>query len=155
MTFKIIGLSAQPFRDLYGLSDAALAARNAKRYIADTHPGYPDRIELRDVEIGEPVILVNHTHQAGNTPFHSSHAVFVREGAQEPRIAVDAIPKVLEVRPISARAFTPEHWMIDAELCAGDELAPVIERLLSNRDVGYVQLHFAKRGCYAARAERA
>jgi hypothetical protein len=35
------------------------------------------------------------------------------------------------------------------------EGAAVIERMLSADPVHYLQLHFAKRGCYAARVERA
>jgi hypothetical protein len=31
----------------------------------------------------------------------------------------------------------------------------VIERLLGNSAVAYIQAHYAKRGCYAARIERA
>jgi hypothetical protein len=154
MSFQIIGLSPTLFIGLYGLSDADLAARNAKRYIADTHPGFPDRIGLRDVEVGEPLILVHHEHQSGATPYRASHAVFVREGAMESSIVVDQIPMVLRTRVISARAFSAKHWMIDADLCAGSDLEAGIERLLANDDVDYLQLHFAKYGCYAARVQR-
>ena len=34
MTFRITGLSPEPFRPLFGLSDAQLAARGARRTIA-------------------------------------------------------------------------------------------------------------------------
>jgi hypothetical protein len=154
MSFKILGLSAAPFLKLYGLSDSELAARNARRYVADTKPGFPDRIELRDAEVGEPLILVHHEHQPNATPYRASHAIFVREGAVETRILVDEIPEVLRTRVISARAFSATHWMIDAELCAGSDLAGIIEQLLKKEQVDYLQLHFAKRGCYAARVER-
>jgi hypothetical protein len=154
MSFQILGLSATPFVELYGLSDADLAARNAKRYIADTHPGFPDRVELRDAEVGESLILVHHEHQSGATPYRASHAIFVREGAVETSIVVNRIPQVLRTRVISARAFNAGDWMIDADLCAGGDLESVIERLLANDEVDYLQLHFAKYGCYAARVER-
>jgi hypothetical protein len=155
MSFEILGLPATPFIELYGLSDADLTARNAKRYIADANPGFPDRIELRDVEVGEPLILVHHEHQPGATPYRASHAIFVREGAVEPSIVANQIPEVLRTRVISARAFDAKHWMIDADLCAGSNLDEVIERLLANEEVEYLQLHFAKYGCYAARVQRA
>jgi hypothetical protein len=154
LSFKILGLSATPFSALYGLSDSELAVRNAKRYIADVKPGFPDRIELRDAEVGEPLILVHHEHQPGATPYRASHAIFVREGAVETGIAVDEIPELFRTRAISARAFSAKHWMLDAELCAGSDLAGAIEQLLKNGQVDYLQLHFAKRGCYAARVER-
>src|SRR5450432_4004488 len=82
MDFRIKGLSPEPFLHLYGLSEAELATHAAKRYIVDTYPGFPDRIEVRDAEEGARVLLVNHVHQPGDTPYRASHAIFVREGAQ-------------------------------------------------------------------------
>ena len=35
MSFRITGLSADPFRHLYGLSDQELALHGVKKYIAD------------------------------------------------------------------------------------------------------------------------
>ncbi len=129
-------------------------AANAKRYIADARPGFPDRVELRDVELGESVLLVNHVHQPADTPYRASHAIFVREGAEKAYAAVNEIPPVLRVRPLSVRAFDPSHWMLDADVCAGQDLDGLIQRLLSNSAVDYLQVHFAKRGCYAARVDR-
>src|SRR6202012_5688894 len=60
MSFRVTGLSAAPFRSLYGLSDQELALRGVKRYVADKKPGFPDRIEMRDAEIGEKLLLLNH-----------------------------------------------------------------------------------------------
>jgi hypothetical protein len=37
----------------------------------------------------------------------------------------------------------------------GAEVEGLIEKLLANPEVAYLQAHFAKRGCYAARIERA
>jgi Protein of unknown function (DUF1203) len=154
MDFRIQGLSPAPFIDLYGRSDEDLASRNAKRYIANAKPGFPDRIELRDVEPGESVILVNHMHQPANTPYRASHAIFVREGAEKAYTAVNEIPLVLQMRPISVRAFGSNHWMLDADACAGQDLDVLIQKFLSNPAVDYLQAHFAKPGCYAARIDR-
>jgi len=49
MGFRITGLSAEPFRRLYGLSDRDLAIQGVKRYVADRKPGFPDQIEMRNV----------------------------------------------------------------------------------------------------------
>src|SRR5580658_5246639 len=105
MDFRITGLSVEPFRLLFGLSDQQLAERGARRYVADTKPGFPDRIELRDAEPGESVILVNHTHQPADTPYRASHAIFVLEGAGETYDRIDEVPEVLRPRMISLRAF--------------------------------------------------
>jgi Protein of unknown function (DUF1203) len=155
MNFRTRGLSAEPFMGLYGLADEELAARGARRYIADACPGFPDRIEVRDVDKGAAVLLVNHMHQAEDTPYRASHAIFVREGAERAYNAVNEIPTVLKVRPLSVRAFNSSHWMVDADLCDGQVLEPLVQRFLSDAAVAYLQVHFAKRGCYAARIERA
>ncbi len=44
--------------------------------------------------------------------------------------------------------------MVDADLIEG-ELRPAIERLLANPEAAYIHAHYAKRGCYAARIDRA
>jgi hypothetical protein len=155
MTFRITGLSPEPFRPLFGLSDHDLAARGARRYIADARPGYPDRIELRDAEPGEAVILVNHEHQGADTPYRSRHAIFVLEGALAAYDRIDEIPEVLRPRTISMRAFDAAHMMIDADLVEGGEVESLIERLLADPKSAYLHAHYAKRGCYAARIDRA
>ena len=154
MSFRITGLPAEPFQHLFGLSDAELAAHGAKRYIADAKPGFPDRIEVRDAEPGESVLLVGHVHQPADTPYRASHAVFLREGATRAFDRIDEIPDALRSRVLSLRAFDAGHMMIDADLVEGDALEGGIERLLGNPEVAYVHAHYAKRGCYAARIER-
>lgn len=155
MHYCVLGLSPQPFRHLFGLSDAELSAHRAIRTIADRTPGYPDRIELRDAEPGEAVLLVNYTHQPSHTPYRASHAVFVLEHAKAARAFFDELPQALRLRPISLRAFDATHMMRDADLAEGDALEPAIKRLLGDDRVAYLQAHYAKRGCYAARIERA
>jgi hypothetical protein len=155
MSFRITGLDPAPFRHLYGLSDEELAGRGAKRCVADQKPGFPDRVELRDAEPGESVLLINHTHQPADTPYRASHAIFVREGAERAYSAVDVVPEPLRGRPISLRAFDGDHMMVDADLVDGRELESLIERLLADPKVSYLHAHYARRGCFAARIERA
>ena len=155
MSFRIQGLPVEPFRDLFGLDDAALAAQGARRYRVDRRPGFPDRIELRDLDPGEHALLFNFTHQPADTPYRASHAIFVREGAEAAYDRVDEIPEVMRVRPISLRAFDAEHGMVDADLVDGSELGGLIERFLSRAEVAYLHAHYAKRGCFAARVDRA
>lgn len=155
MSFRILGLSPEPFFELYGLSDAALAERGARRVVADAAIGFPDRIEMRDASPGEPLLLVNHVHHEVANPYRASHAIFVREGATRRYAAVDAVPDVLRPRVLSLRAFGSDDWMVDADLVDGRELEPALERLLADERVAYLHVHYAKRGCYAGRVERA
>jgi hypothetical protein len=155
MSFCITGLDPAPFRRFYGLSDEELQSLGVKRFIADAKPGFPDRIELRDVEQGEALLLLNYLHQPADTPYKASHAIFVREWAETPYRGVDETPEVLWTRPISLRVFDEKGDMIDADLTGGGDLKPAIERLLANPAAAYIHAHYAKRGCYAARIDRA
>jgi hypothetical protein len=154
MSFRILGLDPAPFVPLYGLPDDELARRGVRRFVVD-QPRLPDRIEVRDAELGESLLLLNYTHQPAETPYRASHAIFVREGATTPYEAIDAVPDALRTRTISLRAFDDGGDMVDAELVDGREIEAAIGRLLSNPAVTYIQAHYALRGCYAARIERA
>lgn len=154
MSFRVTGLDPSPFRHLFGLSDDELAREGVKRYVVDAKPGFPDRVEVRDLEPGETALLLNYTHQPADTPYRASHAIFVREGAEHAADMVDEVPEVIRVRPISLRAFNEAGEMVDADLVDGREIEPLIERFLANSGVAYLQAHYAKRGCYAARIER-
>ncbi len=154
MSFGITGLDPAPFLHLYGLPDVELAAHGAKRYLADKKPGFPDRIEMRDGKPGETFLLFNHVSQPTETPYRSTHAIFVREGATDTYNRVGEVPEVMRVRLLSLRAFNAA-MMLDADVVDRAELEPVIERLVANPDVSYVHAHNAKRGCYSGRIERA
>ena len=154
MSFRIRGLPPDQFQHLFGLSDQELAKHGAKRYVADTKPGYPDRVEVRDAEPGETVILLNYLHQPANNAYRASHAIFVREGAKTAYDRTNEIPEALRLRQVSLRAFDVDHLMVDADLVNGDTIEAVIDRLFTDPHVAYIQAHYAKRGCYAARIDR-
>ena len=155
MSFRIRGLSPDKFHHLFGLSDAALRTHGARRWTCTHHPGFPDRIELRDLEVGEAAILVNYVHQPADGPYRSSHAVFVREGATVPYDRVGEVPDVMRIRPISLRAFDESGEMVGAELGDGAALAEAIARQFERPDAAYLHAHYAVRGCFAARIDRA
>jgi hypothetical protein len=154
MSFRITGLSPEPFLPLFGLADEDLARHGAKRYVCDRTPGYPDRIELRDAAPGETLLLVNYVHQPAETPYRASHAIFVREGAEAPYASDDDVPPSLRSRTLSVRAFNAAHFIVDADLADGQALETLIGRFFANPDVAYLQAHYAKHGCYAARVDR-
>lgn len=154
MGFRITGLSPEPFRHLFGLDDEALKAHRAIRIVVDAPHGYPERIELRDAAPGETVLLVNHVHQPADNPYHSRHAVYVREGAQRAAELHDEVPDVLRRRIVALRAFDRGHMLIDADLATGDDIAALIARLFADPRAAYLHAHYAKYGCYAARIDR-
>ena len=154
MAYRVTGLSPEPFRPLFGLSDAELARRGVQRYVVDKHPGYPDRIEMRDAMPGETMLLLNHLCQPADTPYRASHAIFVREGAAEAYDAIDAVPEVMRRRLLSLRAFDDGGMMLDADVVDGREIEAVITRLFADAAVRYIHVHNAKQGCYSGRIDR-
>lgn len=154
MSFRITGLPAELFTDLFSLSDAALTTRGAVRRIADVTPGYPCRVSLTDAEPGQEVILTHFEHHAVASPFRASHAIYVRQGEQT-FDAIDEVPRQLRLRMLSARAFDGSGMLVAADLVDGTQLEGVIERLLADPRAAYLHVHYAKPGCYAARIDRA
>ena len=153
--FRVRGLEAIQFQHLYGLADDDLVRHGARRYIVDKKPGFPDRVEMRDVEIGERVLLLNFVHQPAGNPYRASHAIFVREGATAPFDEVNTVPEVIRIRPISLRAFDDTDEMVDADLVSGDQLKALVKHFFLQPKIAYLHAHYAKRGCYAARIDKA
>jgi hypothetical protein len=155
MHYRICGLSPKPFRHLYGLSDDELLHKGVRRYVADKKPGFPDRVEMRDADIGERLLLLNHVCQPADTPYRATHAIFVREGAMTPYDRADEVPEVLRTRLLSLRAYDSSGMMLDADVIDGQDIESLIFRFLGNAQVAYIHAHNAKPGCYSGRIERA
>lgn len=153
MSFRVLGLSPDPFRPLFELSDAELRTLGARRVIADD-PRMPCRVSMAHAELGEELLLVNFEHQPARTPYRATHAIYVRKVAHCAFDGVDVVPEVLASRLLAVRAFDAEHMMIDAEVCEGAQAATMFERFLADPQTSYLQVHNARRGCYAARVER-
>lgn len=155
MTFLIAGLKRDHFADLFDLDDVALAARGVRRMRVEQPNAAPCRVGLRDLDPGETVLLLNHEHQPADTPYRSRHAIFVGEASQERALARGEVPEVMRRRPLSIRAFDAAHLMTDADLVDGEAAQGLIERLLADPQVAYLDIHYARRGCWAGRAVRA
>jgi len=153
MSFRISGLPAEPFADLFALSDEALAERQAMRVIADSDSGFPCRISLTDAKRGQTLLLVNYEHQPADSPYRSRYAIYVREG-EEQFDRIDEVPDQLRRRLLSVRGFDRRGMLLDADVAQGTELESLIERLFANEAVAYLHVHNARPGCYAARVDR-
>jgi hypothetical protein len=154
VSFRITGLAPNEFEHLYGLDDERLAELGVIRYVVDKTPGFPDRIEMRDLEPGERALLLNYTHLDADSPYRSSHAIFVREGATQRYDRVDEVPAVMRIRPLSLRAFDSGDMLVDADLIDGSDIERLIERFFANPAVAYIHVHNAKPGCYCGRIDR-
>ena len=155
MTYSITGLDPAQFADLADLDDDALAARNVRRVTATAKPGYPCRITLEDAEPGETLFLLNHVSHDVATPYRSAYAIYVRAGATASARTVDALPPVMEGRPLSLRGFDAEGMLQDARLALPGQTDAAIRALFDLPTIAYIDAHNAAHGCFAARVERA
>lgn len=152
--FRISALRRDDFEEFFQLGDDELAARGAKRYIANRKPGFPCRVSLEDADPGERVVLVPYSHQPARSPYRSSGPIFVRESARTVSVPPDTVPALLRSRMLSVRAYDTCDLMIDAVVVDGRELEPALAKTLANPRVSYVHLHYAGPGCYACRVDR-
>jgi hypothetical protein len=154
MSFRYLGLPQAGFANILGMSAGQLAEIGAQRMVADEKPGYPCRVTLADAEPGESVVLFSYMHQSAATAYKASGPVFVRQSAQTPYDS-DRLPPVFqEGRLLSARAYNSAGIMLDADVTASDGLEHLLKTLFAQRGTDYVHVHYAKRGCFAARVER-
>jgi len=152
--FIIRGLDPAPFAPLYELDDTALAERGVVRMAVTNKPGFPCRVRLKDGEIGETMLLLNHEHLAVDTPYRQAHAIFVTEGAMTAAVYENEVPEKLAIRPLSVRAYDARGMMTDADLVDGKDLTALVDRFFADPKVAYLHAHNAKRGCFAARIDR-
>jgi hypothetical protein len=150
MSFRILGLSPQAFRPYSRcpIPSSPPPARAPHRGRARTSlPREPEH-----ARIGDEILLT------------SSTASVAPLGDQ---VGLRSLPAALVIRTSAAvkrsssqlsyvpAAFDANAMMIDADVVDGSRAAETFERLLANRDAAYLHVHNAKRGCYAARVERA
>jgi hypothetical protein len=155
MSFRYKGLLVATFEPFLRMSDAELEAIGARRMIADEKPSFPCRVTLEDAELGERVLLLSFPHQDAHSPFRASGPVFIREGARE-TYDCDVPPPVFRAgRLLSARAYDAAGMMVDADVTESDDLELLLGKLFARDDTDYVHVHYARRGCFAARVERA
>ena len=154
-SFQLVGLPAEPFAELFALSDAELAAHHAQRVVSGAQPGYPCRVSLVDADVGDELLLLTFPHQPAASPYNASGPIYVRKGARQRRVEAGVIPEYVRSRLMSVRAYDAAHMIVDASVCEGSEAAPEIERLFGNDRVAYIHLHNARRGCFSCRVERA
>ena len=155
MSYQLRGLEPVQFEKLFDLDDAALAERGMRWMRADKPVGFPCRISLEDAPVGEDVLLLPFTHQDSRSPYRASGPIFVRRGRKQAARIVNELPTYLTLRPLSVRAYDAADEMVDAEVVDGAEAAPLIERYLARENVSYLHIHFARRGCFACRVDRA
>lgn len=155
MDFRVTGISPEPFRDLFDLTDEALHQRGVRRVFADDD-GFPCRVSVAHAAVGEELLLTNFEHQPSpHSPYRANGPIFVRKLATEAFDAVNVIPHPVRSRLLSVRAYDAADLIVDADVIDGSVVEPLIDTLLGRNDVAYLHIHYARRGCYACRVDRA
>ncbi len=152
--FQVSPLPAAEFSALFGLTDAELAARGIVVKTAAEGDVLPCRVSLRDARAGERALLMNFEHQPASSPYRSTYAIYVVEGAEEAELAPGELPPVFMGRPLAVRGFSEDGMLVEAGMAMGPEIRPLIERLLAADGVDYLHVHNAMHGCYAARVDK-
>lgn len=154
-SFRLLGISPEPFEPLFLLSDEALKAHGATRRIALERPGYPCRVSLEDASVGEELLLLPYLHQPAASPYRASGPIFVRRGAKQRELGVGVVPSYVSSRLMSIRAYDATHMMVAASVCEGARTAQELEGYFNDDQVEYIHLHNAKQGCFSCRVVRA
>jgi len=155
MSFIVTGLPVEPFQPLFGLDDDALAARGVIRRTVGAGDRCPCRITLEDAPLGQSVLLLTYEHQSADSPYRSSYAIYVSEGAAASRRLEDELPGVFRGRPLALRAFDEGGLLVGAEITDFDGVRGAIERRFADPQAAYLHVHNAVPGCYSARIDRA
>jgi hypothetical protein len=153
--FRLVGLAPEPFAPFFDLTDEQLAERGMRRVVADRKPGFPCRISLVDADIGEQLLLLPYRHQPANSPYQASGPIFIRSGARQRVADPSEVPPYVTGRLMSVRGYDERDFIVDAEVCAGADVAKGIRQMFEDTQVRYIHLHNAKRGCFSCRVERA
>ena len=153
MSFRIHGLAAAQFAPLFALDDAQLAERSMRAVVADAPRSAPCRISLEDAALGERLILLPFAHHVAHSPYRASGPIFVREDV-ETFDRVDELPPVFDGRLLSVRAYDAQGLMTDADVVESDPRA-LFEKFFADPAVDHLHVHYARRGCYSCRVERA
>jgi hypothetical protein len=154
MNYRITGLPAGQFAELQRAPDDELRRRGVERRVVDEPNSAPCRISLQDAEVGEEVLLLNFQHLASASPYAGSGPIFIRLAATQAFDQMNRVPAQQQRRLLSVRAYDATDHMVDAEVAPGSELEALIGQFFGDARVTYLQVHNARRGCYACRVDR-
>jgi hypothetical protein len=121
--------------------------------IADSPNAFPCRHCLRWAVPGEAMILFPYQSIPADRPYAESGPIFVHQEPCARYAAVDEYPAAFRKGRV-VRGYNARAEIIAAEV-AGDTPEAVIEGMLDNPDVSFLQVRSATRGCFTMQIERA
>jgi len=153
-SFQVLALPAPVFQPLFALDAATLAQRHVQRIRVDG-PGHLCRVTLDEIPVGRDLLLLSHEHHGVASPYRAAGPIFVGVDAETAQLAPGEVPEAMRGGLFSIKAYDSQGDIVAADLVAGTALEDGIGRFLSPAGVDYLHIHFARRGCYACRVERA
>ncbi len=155
MGYRMTGLDQDAFVGLAELDEQGLAAIGARRVTAQAGGRYPCRVSLDLAKPGEELLLINYEHQPEpSSPYRAKGPIFVKVGAAQATYD-NELPPPMRAAIVSLRAYDDQAMIVDAAVSQPDETESTIARLLERPDTAYIHAHYAGRGCFAARIDRA
>ncbi|WP_255516322.1 DUF1203 domain-containing protein [Luteimonas suaedae] len=118
-------------------------------------PGYFCRVALDHVGTGSDLLLLSYAHHPAASPYRASGPIFVGHAAVRAHPAPGEIPDAMRPGLFAVKAYDAQGDIVDADVAEGVALESGIARFLRRPDTAFLHLHFARRGCYACRVERA
>ena len=154
MSFQIHALPETLFSQYFEYDKHKLNLSNAHLEIVTENHSIPCRVSLSYAKVGEIVLLVNYQHQPKNTPYKSTHAIFVRKDVRQANLVVNEVPNILTTSVLSIRGFDCRHFIKQAVVIEGLKLAETLETIFDCAEISYIHIHFAGAGCFTAKATR-
>ncbi len=151
--FRITGID-HDYQELFRLNQEELTKMGAVKMVADQEPGFPCRVSLEDAKVGEEVLLFQYEHHKAHSPYRASGPIFIRKHAKSAQLETNEIPKMVEHRHLSLRAYDQNGMMLQAETLHGERLRDTIEAIFANQEATYIQVHNAGPGCYNCQVNR-
>src|SRR5258708_25651849 len=127
MPFQISGLDPAQFAPFHAMSGEELARHRALRVTATEYPGYPCRVTLDDAQPGEEVILLNFEHLPVESPYRSSHAIYVRTNATRRYEGIAEAPPSPARRLLSGRGFAAAGLIVSGSIGWAPNRAPYLD----------------------------
>ena len=121
----------------------------------DEQPGYICRHCLEDPAVGESVYLVSYSPFDRPRPYRSVGPIFVHATGCTRYDRHAELPRSLKHRLLSFRAYRADDRMAMSDVATGVDADAMLDRLLSDPDVAYVDIHNARPGCFNCRVYRA
>jgi hypothetical protein len=127
---------------------------NTLRRLAADHAS-PCRVCLRNVQVGEPVLLGSYHLPRPRGIYWTPSPIFVHETPCAPFVASETIPEIVRGRMVSVRAYdAADQCVYDLGHAGdGDTIDAPLALALADPRTAFVNIHTAKPGCLLCRVE--